>query len=48
MIKVSIAEKCTDCNDVLFIEDLVKCGRVIEDLACFVVFETVDDYVFHC
>jgi len=49
MAKECIAEKCTDCDGVLFIEGLVKCKRVIEDLAGFGVFRAVDDYImFHC
>jgi len=36
-------EKYTDCFGVLFIEGLVKCERVIENLAGFGVFGPVDD-----
>jgi len=36
-------EKCIDCDGVLFIDGLVKCKRVIEDLAGFGVFGVVDD-----
>jgi len=42
MIKVYVEGKISDCNDVLFIEGLVECGRVIEDLAGFGVFGAVD------
>jgi len=39
-------EKCTDCDGVLFIDGLVKCKRVIEDLAGFSVFGVVDDQIY--
>jgi len=34
-------EKCTDCDGFLFIEDLMKCERAIEDLVGFGVFGVV-------
>jgi len=47
MIKVYIEEKSSDCNNIPFIDDLVECGRVVEDLAGFSVFGAVDEYVFY-
>lgn len=44
--KGRIAEKCTDCEGVLFIEGLVNCERVIEVLEGFGVFEAVDDHFY--
>lgn len=41
MIKVYIEENNSDCNNVPFIEGLVKCGRVVEDLPGFGVFGAV-------
>jgi len=46
MIKVE--EKSSDFNDVLFVEGLVECGKVVEDLAGFSVFGAFDDYLFYC
>lgn len=45
MIKVYIEGKSSDCNDVPFIDGLMECGKVIEDLVGFSVFGAVDDYV---
>lgn len=36
--KVYIVKKCTDCESVLFVEGLVKCKRVVEDILDFGVF----------
>jgi len=43
MASVCTVEKCTDYDGVHFIEGLVKCEGVIEDLAGFGVFGAVDD-----
>jgi len=38
-------EKCTDCDSVFFVEDLLMCERVVENFTGFGIFGAVDYYL---